>query len=292
MGTLYALCAYISWGIVPLYTQFLEHIGVAEVISHRVLWSLPGAFCAFYCFSGGSSALKSTLTNPKLLAMLIFSTACLATHWGFFVYALLSGEVFLTSFSFFVTPVISVFLGAVFLKERLNFLQIIAALLIILSLLIMTFHSGIPLLSLSIAVTWSAYCFARKTIPVNSSEGFFVEMCILAIPASLYVLWVAFSGGEHFFLKTTSDTLLLMGYGLINSLIFCIFAYGIQRTKLATLGIMEYIAPLLMALIGTFILKQPIDTVRVIVFSIVVVAIIIYLSPTLLDGKNSRKTNN
>lgn len=290
MGTLFVFCAYILWGITPLYTQFLEQVSVLEVISHRVLWSLPRVFFAIVYFSGGLSLLKDTLKNPKAVGMLVFSATILAVHWGFFIYALLTRQGFLTSFSYFVTPVISVFLGSVFLKERLNHLQIIAALLIILSLLIMTLHSGIPLLSLAIAVTWSAYCFARKTIPVGSSEGFFIEMCVLAIPALFYVVWNGFSGGEHFFLGNIPDTLFLIGYGLLNSFVFCIFSYGIKRAKLSTVGIMEYTAPLLMIVSSVFILKQPIDTVRTIVFGIVVIAMVVYLLPTVINsGKNKTK---
>ncbi|MEG8099185.1 EamA family transporter [Candidatus Liberibacter brunswickensis] len=288
-GTLLVFCSYVIWGLSPLYTQFLEHLAITEVIPHRVIWSLPGAFFAFSYFGGGLPVLRNTFQNKRHITMLLISATLLAAHWGCFVYALLSGQILLTSFSFFVSPVITTLLGVIFLKERLNYLQMIAAALIILSLIIMTYYNGIPFLSLSIAVTWSSYCFARKTIPVNSSQGFFVEMFVLAVPSLSYVLWNISSGEDHFFLQTTSDTLLLIGYGLINSFVFCIFAYGIQRSRITTVGVMEYISPLFVAFISVFVLRQPIDTVRIVVLIIAILAIVIYLTSNVIDEKQKNK---
>ncbi|RPD37824.1 hypothetical protein C0030_000120 [Candidatus Liberibacter solanacearum] len=285
IGLLCVLFAYIAWGMTPLYTQFLEKVSVLEVISHRILWSLPGVFFAVVYFSGGLSVLKSTLKNPKTLFMLMVSAALLASHWGVFVYALLSRQGLATSLSFFVTPIFSLSLGAIFLKERLNLLQIIAAINIVAAMVIMTIYNGIPMLSLAIAVTWSAYCFARKTIPVNSNEGFFIEMCILAVPTLFYVIWLIVSDKNHSFMHNTQETFFLMGYGLLNSIIFCVFAYGIKRTKLTTVGLMEYIAPLIMAANTVFILKQPINTVNIVVFSMVIFAMIIYVLPIIFNNK-------
>ncbi|MBY7649490.1 MAG: hypothetical protein C4617_03135 [Candidatus Liberibacter europaeus] len=276
--------AYIMWGLTPLYTQFMEDIPFAEVVTHRILWSLPGIFFAVAYFSKNLSSLKSTIKNTRVLSMLVLSTTLLACHWGVFVYALLSKRGFETSLSFFITPILSIAMGAIILKERLNRLQIVATLLTGGALAIMTIYNGMPLLSVGIAITWSGYCFTRKTIKADSNIGFLVEMLILAIPALFYTFWLLVKGNAYF-LKSFPDTAFLMGYGIINSLVFCVFSYGIKKTRLSTVGIMEYIAPIMILANTTLILKQPINRVDVIVFIIVFVSMLIYMMPTVLGDR-------
>ncbi|AHA28323.1 putative permease [Candidatus Liberibacter americanus str. Sao Paulo] len=274
------------WGLTPLYTQFLEHVPYFEVIIHRVLWSLPGVFLAFRCFSGDMASLKYTVKNTKVLLMLILSATLLACHWGVFIYALLAGRGFETSLSFFITPIISIALGTLFLKEKMSKMQVAATIITVTALLIMTFYKGLPFLSLSIAITWSSYCFTRKTIAAKSIDGFLLEMFFLSIPSIIIAVWL-YNKGESHFLNGFSDTMLLVGYGIINSIVFCVFSYAIKITKLSTVGIMEYLAPIVMMINTIFVLKQPISKIDIIVFILIFVSLLIYILPVVLTNKET-----
>ncbi|MBL0848868.1 MAG: hypothetical protein EU981_02030 [Candidatus Liberibacter ctenarytainae] len=299
-GVFFVLFAHLLWGMTPLYTNLMDGISLFEIIAHRVIWSLPGVFFAVVYFSKGLSLLKSAVKNTKVLLWLAGSAFFLACHWGVFLFALLSHRGFETALSFYISPLLSIALGSLLLNEKWNKLQVIATSLTTIALLIMTIYNGIPVLSLAIAVTWSVYCFTRKSIPATPNEGMFIEMCCLAVPALLFVLllgtnmlpdinMMTYIMENKRFLQNVPDTLLLMGYGLLNSIAFCFFAYGIKNTRLSTVGIMDYVAPTMMAINTVIILKQPVSNVDLVVFFIIVFALFIYVIPSFL---NSRKQNS
>ncbi|MBA5724017.1 EamA family transporter RarD [Candidatus Liberibacter sp.] len=286
-GVIISFLTYICWGFVPLYMRFMSEINVIEIIAHRVLWSLP-AIALAVAFFEGLHAVKSICKNPQVLLKIMINAMILAAHWGLYIYSVVSGNLLKASLAFFISPLLSISLGTILLKEPLKRSQIIPIGLIVVAIGIMsTGVGGLPWLSLAIAGTWSIYAFFRKTIPADPNSGFLLEMIALSIPATVIAFgFTKIVGESSYFVKDTHYAMLLIGYGLINGILFCTFSYALKITRLSYIGIMEYIAPTIMLINTIFLLKQSVSPIEIVAFSIVMCASVIYAIPAYLDACN------
>ncbi|TWD57298.1 chloramphenicol-sensitive protein RarD [Agrobacterium vitis] len=279
-GFLFALTAYIMWGFLPFYMKAVAHIPPSEVISHRILWSVPVAGGLLMVLRR-TADLKRALRNPKMIGMAAITACLISINWGIYVWAIGAGHALDTALGYFINPLFSILLGAVLLKEKLKPAQMAALALVILAVVILTVENGrLPIVALSLTLSWGLYALFRKTLPIGPNQGFLLEVLLLAPFALAYLVYLIVTGQSHFG-GTAGDTALLAGSGLITAVPLILYANGAKLLKLSTIGIMQYIAPSMIFLIAVFVFGEPMGTARGIAFPLIWTALVIYTLPML-----------
>ena len=279
-GFLFALTAYIMWGFLPFYMKAVAHIPPSEVISHRILWSVPVAGGLLLVLRR-TADLKRALRNPKMIGMAAITACLISINWGIYVWAIGAGHALDTALGYFINPLFSILLGAVLLKEKLKPAQMAALALVILAVVILTVENGrLPIVALSLTLSWGLYALFRKTLPIGPNQGFLLEVLLLAPFALAYLVYLIVTGQSHFG-GNAGDTALLAGSGLITAVPLILYANGAKLLKLSTIGIMQYIAPSMIFLIAVFVFGEPMGTARGIAFPLIWTALVIYTLPML-----------
>ncbi|PLP61320.1 EamA family transporter RarD [Mesorhizobium loti] len=275
-GFVLALGAYLLWGLLPFYMKAVAHLPLAEVIAHRIIWSVPIA-AAVLIWLGRTGDFKVALRSPRMLAMAALTATLITVNWSIYVWAIAVDRTVETALGYYINPLVNVLVGALLLGERLNRLQIVAVVLAAVAVVVLTVESGtLPWVSLALAFSFAAYGFFRKTLPIGPSQGFLLEVLLLSIPSLAYVIWLASTGEGHFATGNTTDTLLFMGSGIVTAVPLLLFAFGAKLLRLSTIGIMQYIAPTIVFLIAVFIFGEPFDTTKAIAFGLIWAALAIY----------------
>ena len=287
-GVLYAVFAHLTWGAMAVYFGFLRHVSPVEIAVHRGLWSIPCAAVIIW-WLGQYKDVWQAVASKRNLAILTLTSAIIVFNWGFYVWSIEVGRTLESSLGYYINPLLNVVMGYLFLGERFNRLQMAALVLALIAVLIQTFAAGVfPWLGLMLAATFCLYGFLRKTIAVGATQGFFIEVCIIAVPLLLMQLWLV-SRGEAHFGGTTSDTLLLMGCGLMTTSALVFFALSIKLLRYSTAGLLQYISPTLVFLTAVFIFGEPMDKWKLLSFVILWIGLAIYSYSALRDEKNRRR---
>jgi chloramphenicol-sensitive protein RarD len=274
-GFAYALTAYLLWGFLPLYMKAMAHLPTLEVLAHRVIWSVPIAGLVLW-WTGRTRDLRAALTTPRMLAMGMVTAALISVNWGIYVWAVQSGHALDAALGYYINPLFSVFLGAVLLGEKLNRLQLAAIALAVAAVGILTWDAGrLPIVALGLTVTWGAYAYFKKMLPIGPNQGFMLEVTILLPFALGFVAWQV-SRGESHFAGHWGDTALLLGCGLVTAVPLMVYANGAKLLRLSTIGILQYIAPTMIFLTAVFLFNEPFGQARAIAFPMIWAALVIY----------------
>jgi chloramphenicol-sensitive protein RarD len=271
----YALAAYFIWGFLPLYMKALAHIPPVEVIAHRIIWSLPIA-AAVLIYQGRTNDIKRALKTPSMLAMGAVTATLVSVNWMIYVWAIGTGHALDAALGYYINPLFSVLIGFVILKEKLSNLQWAAIALAALAVVVLTVDAGrVPLVALGLTLSWAAYAYFKKSLPIGPNQGFLLEVLLLTPFALAYLVYHAGTGTGHFG-QTTSDTLLLMGTGLVTAIPLMFYANGAKQLRLSTIGVMQYIAPTMIFLTAVFLFHEPFGPARAIAFPMIWAALALY----------------
>ncbi len=272
----FALGAYLLWGFLPLYMKALSHVSPVEVISHRILWSVPIAGVLLILL-GRTADLRHAIRTPSMLGMAAVTAALISVNWGIYVWAIGTGHALDAALGYYINPLFSVFLGAVILKERLNPAQWVAIALAALAVGVLTWDAGrLPLVALGLTLSWGAYAFFKKSLPIGPNQGFMLEVLLLTPPALGYMIWLAVTGQGHFLQTTSFDTWMLLGCGLVTAVPLILYANGAKGLRLSTIAIMQYIAPTMIFLTAVLIFGEEFGKARMIAFPMIWAALVIY----------------
>lgn len=275
-GFLLALAAYFLWGLLPFYMKAVAHLPLIEVVAHRIVWSVPIA-AVVLVWLGRTTDFKAALRSPRMLAMGALTATLITINWSIYVWAIAVDRTVETALGYYINPLVNVMVGALLLGERLDRLQKVAVALAIVAVAVLTYETGkLPWVSLALAFSFAAYGFFRKTLPIGPSQGFLLEVLILAIPASIYVMWLLASGQDHFVSSSGMDMALLLGCGPITAVPLLLFAFGAKLLRFSTLGIMQYIAPTMVFLIAVFVFNEPFGLIDAAAFALIWVALAMY----------------
>jgi chloramphenicol-sensitive protein RarD len=284
-GFLFALSAYLLWGFLPFYMKAVAHIPAAEVVAHRIIWSVPIAG-ALLIWLGRTADIKTALRSPRTLAMGGLTAALITVNWGVYVWAIAADRALETALGYYINPLFSVFLGAVLLGEKLSRAQIAAIALAVAAVALLTLEAGgLPWVSIALALSWGFYAFFKKTLPIGPAQGFFLEILVLSIPAIGYIGWLGASGAGHFGRTGAADIWLLLGCGLITAVPLILYANGAKLLRLSTIGIMQYIAPTMIFVIAIFIFHEPFSSTRAIAFAMIWAALALYSWSMFFPGR-------
>ncbi len=275
-GFAFALTAYLLWGFLPLYMKALAHIPAAEVIAHRIVWSVPVAG-AVLLFLGRTADLKAALQSPRTIALATMTAVLITINWGTYVWAIGNGHSLDAALGYFINPLFSIALGALLLKEKMTMPQVVAILLAAVAVVILAVDAGRPpWVALLLTLSWGLYAFFRKTLPVGPNQGFFLEVLLLSLPALAYIVYLESRGEGHLHATGLTDTALLVGCGLITALPLMIYANGAKLLRLSTIGILQYIVPTMVFLLAVFVFHEPLGTARMIAFPLIWAGLALY----------------
>ena len=271
-GLGYAIAAYFLWGFLPLYLKLLDHVPPVEVVAHRVLWSVPVAGAVLVAL-GRTGELREALRQPAWLAMACVTAALISVNWAIYVYAISTEQAIEAALGYYINPLFSVFIGAIFLRERLDRLQWAAIGLAVCAVGVLTVEAGrIPLIAVGLTLSWGFYALAKKKLPIGPNQGFLLEVLILTVPALLWIGWLSSQQQNSFSISPW----LLMGTGVATAVPLLFYANGAKRLRLSTIGILQYIAPTMILFIAVFFFQEPFGRARAIAFPLIWAALGLY----------------
>lgn len=275
-GMLFAITAYVMWGLFPLYWKMLQQVPALEILAHRMTWSL--VFLLLLLLVRRRWAwLKTAVSNRRTLLLVVASAALLSLNWFIFIWGVNAGFIVEISLGYFINPLVSVLMGVFFLHERLRNGQWAAIFLAAAGVIYLAVRYGeLPWIALSLAFSFALYGLIRKTAPLGSLEGLSLETALMFLPALGYLIYLESVGTAAFGHVDGVTTGLLGLAGMVTAVPLLFFAAGARRIKLATVGILQYIAPTLQFLIGVFVYHEPFTADRLVGFSIIWLALLIY----------------
>lgn len=287
-GYMAALSAYVFWGFSPLFWKLLTQVPAIEILAHRVIWSFP--FLLWLVYRRGEwDVLHAVVKNPRRAVPYVISGVLLAVNWYTYIWAVNNAFIVEASLGYFINPLVNVFLGMLFLKERLRAVQWLALLVAFGGVGYLAFSYGhVPWISLILATTFSLYGLLRKTGKLNALDGLTVEMAALIVPA-LILLGSLIPVSHPSPLEHPAGIYLgLILTGAVTALPLLWFAYGARRITLSALGFMQYIAPTLQFLLGVFLYNEVFSRQKFIGFAFIWGALILYSVENILYLKHKR----
>ncbi|MCB2128731.1 MAG: EamA family transporter RarD [Rhodobacteraceae bacterium] len=275
-GFFFALSAYGLWGLLPLYMKALASVPASEVVVHRVLWSLPVALLVLAATGRGADLMRA-LKSPRMILMAMLTALLISTNWGIYVWAIGAGHALDTALGYYINPLFSIFLGAVLLREKLMALQWAAIGLAGGAVLILTVVAGqVPVVAISLTLTFGFYAFFKKSLPIGPNQGFTLEVLILMPFAIAYYIYLVRQGESHFMAGDAGITALLLGCGPVTAIPLMLYANGAKRLRLTTIAIMQYIAPSMIFLTAVLLFGEPFGTARAVAFPMIWAALVLY----------------
>jgi chloramphenicol-sensitive protein RarD len=287
-GALAAVLAYILWGILPVYWKALKAVPSLEILAHRTVWSL---LCVLLLLAVRRqwAWLQKPRRDPRLLLRFLASACLLGGNWLTYIWAVNSGHVVDSSLGYFINPLLSVFLGMLFLGERLRRWQGLAIGLALAGVLFLTVAYGaFPWIAFTLAGTFGVYGLLRKTASLGSLEGLALETALLSLPTLAYLILLQSDGTGAFVHAGPETSLLLIGAGVVTAFPLLLFGYAARNVTLATVGILQYIAPTLQFLLGVLVYAEPFSQTRLIGFAVIWLALAIYSAEGLILERKRR----
>ena len=287
-GLGFAFGAYFLWGFLPLYMKMLSHVGAAEVVAHRIIWSVPIAGILLIIL-GRTKDLRASLTNPRMLAMACVTAGLITANWSIYVWSIMSGRALDAALGYYINPLFSVALGAILLRERLTRAQLVAIALAACAVAVLTFSAGkVPWAALGLTVTWGVYALCKKQLPIGPNQGFLLEVLILLVPALGYVTYLGLTGQGQFLVGDMRTNWLLLGCGVVTAIPLILYANGVKGLQLSTIAVLQYIAPTMIFLVAVFAFGEEFGQARMIAFPMIWLALIIYSTSMIRQMRAAR----
>ena len=280
-GVAAAAFAYLMWGLFPLYFRALRGVPAAEVLAHRVAWS--ALFMALLVtVTRRWSPVLTQLRRHGAMRTLTASALLISLNWGVYIWAVQAGHVLEASLGYFINPLVSVLLGVVFLREPLSRRQLAAVALAAAGVLAMVIHVGqVPWVALTLASSFGLYGLLRKRLAVDAIAGLLAEVAVLAPLALGWLGWLGLRGEGHF-LATPAITTLLVLTGVVTAVPLLLFAVGVRRLTLATVGLLLYVNPTTQFALAVLLFGEVFTVDHAIAFGCIWASLALYSSEALL----------
>lgn len=296
IGILYALLAYVIWGLLPLYIKALDGVAPLEILLHRMVWAL--VFLAVILVARRQFGwLRKVAANPRLLLAFSASALLLCGNWFLYIWAVSTHRVVDASLGYFINPLFNVLMGVLFLHERLRPGQWLSIAIAAAGVGWLTISAGqLPWIALALAASFGGYGLLRKTGALGALEGLSLETLLL-FPFAAAALGYLFATGQDTVRHAAVGTQLLLTLaGPITAVPLLFFAAGARRIPLSLLGLLQYTGPTLQLLLGVWLWHEPFPATKQIGYALIWVSLALYAAegiwvsrrraPLAIDGKN------
>lgn len=283
-----ALAAFGMWGLVPIYWKLLTVIPAAQILSHRIVWTT--VFMAILLtWKGRWNEIRTALANRRMLIFCICSGLSISLNWFLFIWAVNAGRVLETSLGYFMTPLVNVLLGAVFLRERLTKLQLASVALALAGVFNLAIGYGrAPWIALALCLSFGIYGLLRKRSGVAAIPGQFIETVTVLPIAFAYLVIMIFRGTLIFGPSHIALSGLLIVSGVVTGLPLVWFAFAARNLRLTTVGFLQYLAPTMTFFLGVFVYHEPFTHKHLITFALIWIALAMFTAEALLRWRSTR----
>lgn len=290
-GTAYGFLAYLLWGCFPLYFATLRPAGALEILAHRVLWSL--AICVvLLALARRARWLIDMFRNPRMLGLMVAAGFLIGTNWTVYIVAVLSGHVTEAALGYFLNPLVTVGLGVLLLREKLRVGQWVAVAIGLVAAVYLSIDYGAPpWISLTLAFSFATYGLLKKRIGASLSavESLTGETVVMAPFAIALVVWLGMTGEATFTGHGAGHTALLLTTGIATTIPLLLFAASAKRVPLVTVGLLQFITPVLQLLCGVLFLGEVLPASRWFGFGLVWVALVVLSLDSVVSTGRSRR---
>lgn len=275
-GLPHALGAYFAWGIVPLYFNLLHAVNPVELVSWRVLFTLP--FClAIVAVRRQVPDLRAALADAAVLRGLALSAMLVGTNWLIYIYAVNNGHVLAASLGYYINPLVSIALGTLFLGERLRAQQWLAVGIAACGIALLAWGAADTLaIALSLAISFGSYGLVRKLVPVGSVPGLTIESMVLLPLGALGAIWFAQSPAGSAMTHGGATPWLLAATGIVTGTPLLLFAIAARRMDLSMLGFAQFLSPSIGFVLGLTYFHESLSPARLGCFLLIWVAIAVF----------------
>lgn len=290
-GAAYGFLAYLIWGVFPLYFDALKPAGAWEVLAHRIVWTLLVCLVAL-AVTRNLGFLRRLATDPRQLGATTIAGLLIAVNWTVYIQAVVSGHTVEAALGYFLNPLVTVALGVIVLRERLRALQWAAVGVGAIACVYLAVDYGRPpWISIVLALSFASYGFMKKRIggSLSAIESLTAESAALTPIAVVVLIVVGVTGNATFLSDGTGHTVLLLCAGVVTAVPLLLFAAAASRVPLVTIGMLQFITPILQLLCGVLILGERMPVARWIGFGIVWVALVLLTVDSLSAATRARR---
>ncbi|WUO31676.1 EamA family transporter RarD [Streptomyces sp. NBC_00286] len=290
IGLLNGFAAYGMWGLVPLFWPLLEPAGAVEILAHRMVWSLGFVAIALLVIRRWAWA-GELLRQPRRLGLIAIAATVITVNWGVYIWAVNTGHVVEASLGYFINPLVTIAMGVLLLKERLRPAQWAAVGIGFAAVLVLTIGYGQPpWISLCLAFSFATYGLVKKKVNLGGLESLAAETAIQFLPALGYLLWLAGQGDMAFGAEGVGHAALLAATGVVTAAPLVCFGAAAIRVPLSTLGLLQYLAPVLQFLLGVLYFHEAMPAERWAGFALVWAALSLLTWDALRTSHRARLT--
>ena len=265
-GLPHALAAYSIWGLLPLYLRLVRHVPPLEFVGWRVIFTLP--VCLAIIIARRQLAdLVAVLRQPAAMAALLFSALAIGSNWLIYTFAVQTNQIFAASLGYYINPLCNVVAGTVFLGERLTRRQWLAVGIATAGVALLAWEAVSMLaISLSLAISFSAYGLVRKLAPVGALSGLTMETAMLIVPALAVAGWYAASPAGSALTQDRITATVIAFSGVLTAIPLLLFAVAARRMDFSLLGMTQYVSPTIAFLLGLFVFHEPLRPLQIACF--------------------------
>ena len=285
-GLVSGFIAYFWWGFLPLFFIYVDQVPSMEIFAHRVFWAVPfGA--AILLLRKEFTEVKKAFLNTKILFYLTLSALMISVNWYLFIVAVHQNQILQASLGYYINPLFHVLVGVLFLKEGLRKNQFIAIVIATIGVFILTINYGkFPLISISLAASFTVYAVIRKKVDIGAMVGLFIETLIIFPFVAIYIFWLMKNDLAVFGINYQPLTLALILAGPITIIPLVTFAFAARRLRLVTIGMMQFLSPTIHFLIALYF-GEPLTKAYIYCFICIWIAVCIFIYDTISNNRFS-----
>ena len=270
------VAAFVFWGIIPGFWKLLRAVPSSEILAHRFVWT-TAFLVILLTWQGRWSEVRIALRSRRAMFFCLTSGIAVSCNWLLFIWAVNADRVLETSLGYFMTPLVNVLFGGMFLRERLTRWQLIAFVLATCGVLNLTLGYGkFPWIAVGLCCSWGLYGLLRKFSGTAAIPGLFFETVMLLPLAIVYLIFLRHRGWIFFGPAHLTDSLILISSGLVTGLPLVWFGHAARHLRLTTIGFLQYLAPIGTFFLGVFAYHEPFTRAHLITFSLIWVALAIF----------------
>lgn len=280
-GIFFGLAAYVLWGILPVYWKALELVSPFEILSSRFMWSCVFVFLLIIFQKKWplfSKEVKQVFSNVKTGAAMVAAGITISFNWGIFIWAVNNGHIVETSMGYYINPLVSILFAVVFLRERLDKMQLAAIICAFIGVASMVYSFGkIPWVSLTLAFTFALYGLLKKILPVSALTSIMLETLFIT-PLALVYEYSLWQQGVSFYASGNLQVIMMLtGAGVVTAIPLLLFTAGARLLPLKIIGFLQYISPTLTLLIGVFVYNEAFTASHLLAFGWIWAALLLFI---------------
>jgi chloramphenicol-sensitive protein RarD len=287
-GLIAGIGCFTTWGLIPIYWKLLGAVPATEILAHRFVWTTI-FLSILLSWQRRWPELIANLRSPRARIYCLTGGVAIASNWFLFIYAVNTGRVVETALGYFMTPLMNVLFGALFLRERLTKLQFVSVLLAALGVLNLTFGYGrFPWIAVVLCVTFGLYGLLRKQSGTAAIPGLFIETILLVPFAAVFLIYLQRSGALMFGRVDLSLSILLISTGVVTAIPLFWFGYATRHLRLVTLGFLQYLSPIGSFFLGVFLYHEPFTRGHLVTFILIWLALALFTGEAVLRWRSRR----